>query len=70
MNYLVRFARFWWDFVVGDDWLVALLVVVAIGVTAAVAHSHVSAWWLMPVAVLLVRLLRRERRSVLRTAEA
>jgi hydrogenase/urease accessory protein HupE len=61
VKYVRNFGRFWWDFVVGDDWLVALLVVIAIGVTAAVARSHVSAWWLMPVAVLIVLWLSLRR---------
>ena len=54
MKYLVSFGRFWWDFVVGDDWRVAALVVAAIGVTAAVAASDIAAWWVMPLAVVLV----------------
>ena len=29
-----RFAKFWWDFVVGDDWRVAAGIVVAFGLTA------------------------------------
>ena len=52
MSYLAAFARFWWDFVVGDDWLVAAGLVLALGVTALVAHDDVSAWWLLPVAVI------------------
>ena len=51
MNAIVAFGKFWWDFVVGDDWRTAVLVVAAIVVTAAIAHSSVSAWWLMPPAV-------------------
>jgi hypothetical protein len=53
-----------WDFVVGDDWLVALGVVVAIAVTALVADSAVAAWWVLPVAVvaLLLDSLRRAAR--------
>ncbi len=62
MRWLVAFGRFWWDFVVGDDWLVALLVAIAIGGTAAVAHeTHVTAWWLMPVAALVVLWLSLRR---------
>jgi len=48
------FGRFWWDFVVGDDWIAAAGVIAAIGVTAAVARSSVSAWWVMPLGVTLV----------------
>jgi hypothetical protein len=51
---LQAFGRFWWDFVVGDDWVVAVLVAIAIGVTAALAAAGVAAWWLLPLAVLLV----------------
>ncbi len=61
MKHVAAFGRFWWDFVVGDDWLVAAGIVVALGVTALLAHHDVSAWWVMPVAVvgLLVLSLRR-----------
>ena len=52
MRWLAAFGRFWWDFVIGDDWLVAVLVAVGIGATAALAHAGVTAWWLLPLAVL------------------
>jgi hypothetical protein len=56
------FGRFWWDFVVGDDWRAAAGVVIAIGATAGLAAGGVDAWWLMPVAVatILWISLRRE----------
>jgi hypothetical protein len=65
MKYVVSFGRFWWNFVVGDDWHVAAIVVVAIGVTAAVAASGIAAWWVMPLAVVLALAvsLRRETSS-------
>jgi hypothetical protein len=60
------FGRFWWDFVVGDDWRAAAGVVIAIGATAAFAAGGVDAWWLMPIAVatILWISLRREVRRV------
>ena len=61
MTWLNRFGRFWWDFVVGDDWLVAVLVVIAIGATAALATTSVAAWWLLPLAVPLVLWLSLRR---------
>jgi hypothetical protein len=62
---LAAFGRFWWDFVIGDDWLVAVLVVVAIGATAVLAAAGITAWWLVPVAVpaILWLSLRRAIRS-------
>jgi hypothetical protein len=51
---IAAFGRFWWDFVVGDDWVSALGVTIAIGATAALATTSVAAWWLLPVAVLCV----------------
>jgi hypothetical protein len=59
------FLAFWYDFVVGDDWLVAVGVLVALLLTYAVSRTAVAAWWLMPVAVAgllpisLHRLMRR-----------
>ena len=65
MSRLRRFGRFWWEFVIGDDWLVAALVVVAIAATAVLAAAGVAAWWLVPVAVpgILWLSLRRAIRS-------
>ena len=45
-----RFLRFWWDFVVGDDWRVAAGVVLAVAATAALAYVDVVAWWVLPLA--------------------
>jgi hypothetical protein len=63
---LAAFGRFWWDFVVGDDWRVSVQIVLAIAVTAAIATSSVSAWWVVPLAVILVLYgsLRRATRDV------
>jgi hypothetical protein len=51
MKYLVAFLRFWYRFIVGDDPRVALAIAAAIGLTAVLASWDVSAWWLMPIAV-------------------
>jgi hypothetical protein len=48
------FLRFLWDFVIGDDWRIAAGVAVALGVTALVAGAGWSAWWILPVAVMVL----------------
>jgi hypothetical protein len=47
-----RIALAVWDFVVGDDWRLALAAVVAIGLTAVVCALGPSAWWLAPLIAL------------------
>jgi hypothetical protein len=68
MTRLRSFARFWYDFVVGDDWRIALGVVLALGLTAGLAHRDLDAWWIPPgtVAVLLALSLRRAVRAAAR----
>jgi hypothetical protein len=54
VRYLRSFGRFWWNFVVGDDWRVAAGVAVALGLTALLTDNGVNAWWLLPASVALV----------------
>jgi hypothetical protein len=56
-----RFARFWWDFVVGDDWRVAAGIVIALAVTALLATTSIPAWWVLPLAVVVVLWLSLRR---------
>jgi hypothetical protein len=53
-----------WEFVVGDDPMIALGVAVALGATALIAGAGAPAWWVMPVAAvaLLALSLRRAAR--------
>ena len=54
MKRIAAFGRFWWEFVIGDDWRVAVGVAISIGATALLADQGVAAWWVMPPAVMLV----------------
>jgi hypothetical protein len=53
MRRLSAFGRFWWNFVVGDDWLVAAAVGVGLALTGTLTALGVDAWWLLPVVVAL-----------------
>ena len=65
MKYVIAFLRFWYDFIVGDDWRVAVGVAAALALTALLAHNGIAAWWVMPIAVVSVLLgsLRRATRD-------
>lgn len=48
------FAAFWYDFLVGDDWYVALGVVLSLTVTTWLTHLNSAPWWwLLPLYVLI-----------------
>ncbi len=48
------FAAFWYDFVIGDDWLVAAGVVVSLALTYWLSQTAVPAWWLVPLFLVLL----------------
>lgn len=53
MRVIAGFFRFWYGFIVGDDWRVAAAVVVSLGLTALLAQTGFPAWWLLPSAIVL-----------------
>lgn len=61
MSWLVRAAKAVWEFVVGDDPVTALGVAVALGATALIATAGAPAWWVMPLAVLVLLVLSLRR---------
>ena len=56
-----RLARGILEFVVGEDWLIGLGVVISLALTAVVADLGLPAWWVMPPAVLLLLTLTVRR---------
>jgi hypothetical protein len=50
----VAFLAFWYDFVIGDDWTVALGVAAAFAVTYGVSRTSAPAWWPVPVATVFL----------------
>ena len=54
MRRLKSIGAFWYDFVVGDDWLIALGVVVGLAVTYWLSRTAVPAWWLLPLFLVLL----------------
>jgi hypothetical protein len=61
----VAVGRFWYRFIIGDDWTVAAAVGLGLVATAFLQAQHLAAWWLVPlVVVVMIRLsLQRRRRE-------
>ncbi len=53
MRILSSVAAFWYDFIVGDDWTIAVAVVAALAIIALLANRGFTAWWFLPVVVLV-----------------
>jgi hypothetical protein len=61
---VVGVGRFLYRFIVGDDWTVAVAILLALAATGVLVAGHISAWWLVPfVAILMTGVsLRRSAR--------
>ena len=52
---LRAFGVFWYDFIVGDDWLVALGVLIALTITYAAGRiTDAPVWWIVVVTVAIL----------------
>ena len=50
LGWLRAFGRFWYGFIVGDDWTLAATVVAALIVTWCLHIAGIAAWWVVPLA--------------------
>lgn len=68
LSWLVAFAKFWYGFIFGDDWTMAVAVAVGLTVTALLVGRGISVWWLVPAIVIVMvgfdleRASRRQRK--------
>ncbi len=51
MSSVRTFFRFWYGFIVGDDWRLAAAAVAALGLTALAVAISIPAWWVAPSAL-------------------
>ena len=65
-SWIVAFARFWCSFIVGDDWTVALAVLIGLVVTGILNANHIVGWWLMPIVVVVMTGISVQRSSARR----
>jgi hypothetical protein len=53
-SWIVAVAKFLYEFIVGDDWTVAVAVFIGLVVSAILNVNHIAAWWLIPVIVVVM----------------
>jgi hypothetical protein len=51
MQAIAGFFRFWYDFIIGDDWLIAALI--ALCLVGLVLAGSSGLWWVLPVVVVV-----------------
>jgi hypothetical protein len=49
--WLAGFGHFWYRFIVGDDWLLAVGIVLGLVAAYVLLRAGYRAWWLMPIVV-------------------
>jgi len=52
ISWVVGFGRFWYHFIIGDDWTMAVAVAVGLVVTAVLNARGIVAYWLIPLIVI------------------
>lgn len=65
---IVGFGRFWYGFIIGDDWFAAAGVLVMLGGAYGLLRAGITAYWWWPVAILLTALFT-VRRALHRTTD-
>ena len=65
-GWISGFGRFWYGFIIGDDWTAAGGVLIMLGAAYGLLRLHVPAWWAGPAVItgtLLVTMIRAARRQ-------
>ena len=62
-SWIVGFGRFWYHFIIGDDWTVAVAVAAGLILTWILNSAHIVAWWLVPLIVVTMLGLSLRRAS-------
>ncbi len=61
MSWLVGFGRFWYRFIIGDDWTVAVALAIGLALTALLTRTQFPAWLIIPLIVIVTLRVSIER---------
>ena len=54
IGWVLGFGRFWYRFIIGDDWTVAAAVAIGLAITALLNAARFPAWWVVPLFVIVI----------------
>ena len=49
-----KFAAFWFDFLIGDDWQGTVIVFTAFALTHQLAAENIVSWWVLPLGIVIL----------------
>lgn len=63
VSWLNGFGRFWYRFIIGDDWTVAVALAIGLALTALLTRTQFPAWLIIPLIVIVSLRVSIERTS-------
>ena len=66
LGWIAAFGRFLYKFLVGDDLLVAAVMLAALALSGLLARGRVDAWWVVPPLAVAMTAVSLRRRAPLR----
>ena len=62
-SWIIAVPRFLYNFIVGDDWTVAVAVLIGLVLTGLLNANHIVAWWLLPIIAIVMTWISIQRHS-------
>jgi len=53
MRAIKNFGLFWLDFILGNDWVMSVTLLISLAVVTSLSHDHTNAWYFLPIVVVL-----------------
>ena len=61
VSFVIGVARFFYRFIFGDDWRVAVAVLLGLVATALLVAVQIPAWWLVPLVAIAMTWISLQR---------
>ena len=48
-SYTKAFGKFWYNFIIGEDWILAATACVGVIIDFILRGNHITAWYILPI---------------------